>query len=129
MSGTTSLRSGLCKLYNSALFNPVLEVKPEHLYFTSGCTALLDQLFWTLCDEGDGVLIGMPMYGGFVSDMTTRAKCTLVAVSLKGYEVFSKDAVKRYEEEFLKAKEKGITVRVLVLCTPHNPLGQYDSNL
>lgn len=129
MPGLPSLRSGLCKLYNSTLFDPVLEVKPEHLYFTSGCSALLDQLFWTLCDEGEGVLIGMPMYGGFVNDMRIRAKCKLVPVSLRGYDAFSKDAVRRYEEEFLKAKEEGITVRVLVLCTPHNPLGQYDSTL
>jgi aspartate/methionine/tyrosine aminotransferase len=122
--GLPGLYEGLLKLYNAPPFNPVDPVKREQLYFTSGCTALLDQLFYALCDEGDGVLLGKPMYGGFVNDMQTRARAKLIAVSLKGIDAFSKDAVKRYEEEYLKARQDGINPRVLVLCTPHNPLGQ-----
>ena len=125
--GLPSLFQGLLKLYNAQPFNPVIPVKPEHMYFTAGCTALLDQLFYSLCDEGDGVLIGKPMYGGFVNDIGTRARAKLLAVSLKGIDPFSKDAVKRFEEEYQKANCRGINPRILILCTPHNPLGQYKS--
>jgi bifunctional pyridoxal-dependent enzyme with beta-cystathionase and maltose regulon repressor activities len=57
--------------------------------------------------------------------MKIRSKVKLVAVSLKDYDAFSKDAVARYEEELLEAEKNGIKVRALILCTPHNPLGQY----
>lgn len=123
--GFPALRNALLRLYNSPPFNPVIPVESEDMEFTGGCSPLLDNLFWGLCDEGEGALIGMPLYGGFVNDLQTRSKVKLVKVSLKDYDPFSTEAVERYEEEFLKARKEGINVKVLVLCTPHNPLGQY----
>jgi len=122
--GLPELFDGLVKLYNSKTFSPVIPVTKEHLHYTGGCTALLDQLSYVLCDEGDGVLIGKPLYGGFNNDITTRARAKLVAVSLKGIDPFSKEAVARYEEEYLTAKKNRVNPRVLILCNPHNPLGQ-----
>jgi aspartate/methionine/tyrosine aminotransferase len=124
MPGPIGMKSGLCKLYNAAPFNPVVTVMPEHIYISAGCGAVLDQLFWGLCDEGEGVLIGRPLYGGFIIDMQARSKATPVAVSLKGLDAFSIEAVARYEEKLIKAEKEGVKVRCLVLCTPHNPLGQ-----
>jgi 1-aminocyclopropane-1-carboxylate synthase len=126
--GPPGLIPALVELYNSNPFNPVVPVEKEHIYLTAGCTALLDQLFWNFCDEGEGVLIGKPLYGGFANDLKARGKGKLLAVSLKGLDVFSKEAVGRYEEELVKAEKEGIKTRVLVLCTPHNPLGQYPPN-
>jgi 1-aminocyclopropane-1-carboxylate synthase len=123
--GIPSLIKGLLKLYNAPPFNPAIPVTKEHVYCTSGCTTLLDQIFWTLCNEGDGVLVGRPAYGGFLTDMTARSKLTPIHVSLKGIDPFSVQAVNRYEEELLRYERKGVKVRMLVLCTPHNPLGQY----
>ena len=124
--GPPGLMNGLLHFINAPPFDPVITVEEKHIYFTAGCTALLDQIFWTLCDEGEGVLISMPMYGGFANDMQMRGKCKLLQVSLKGYDVFSKEAIVRYEEELLAAEKKGIKTRVLLICTPHNPLGQYS---
>jgi len=126
--GLASLYQGLCKLYNGETFDPAVEVENAHLYVTAGCTTLLDQIFWTLCDKGDGVLIGRPCYGGFVPDMSVRSGCVPILVSLKGIDPFSEDAVVRYEEDLLEAQKRGVKVRMLVLCTPHNPLGQYLTN-
>ena len=123
--GPPGLMTALLEFINAAPFNPVKRVEEKDLYFTAGCTALLDQIFWSMCDEGDGVLVSMPMYGGFANDTQGRVKGTLLNVSLKGYDVFSKDAIIRYEEELAAAENRGIKTRVLVLCTPHNPLGQY----
>lgn len=127
--GPPELRAGLVRLYNSSAFDPAIPVEEEHLYFTSGCTTLLDQCFWTLCDEGDGVLIGRPSYGGFAADMTARSKLKPIHVSLKGVNPFSTNAVYYYEQELLRAEQRGIKVRMLILCQPHNPLGQYSSLL
>jgi bifunctional pyridoxal-dependent enzyme with beta-cystathionase and maltose regulon repressor activities len=124
--GPPSLVNGLLRLYNSQPFNPVVPVTSEHLQFSGGCTALLETLFWCLCDEGEGVLIGKPLYGGFANDLGLRGRGILIPVSLRRYDPFSRAAVGRYEEELIRAKENGVTVRILVLCTPHNPLGQYS---
>lgn len=118
-----SLYDGLVNLFNCE-FRPAVPVLRGHVYLTSGVTALLDQCFWSLCDEGDGVLVGRPLYGGFIVDMSIRAKLRPVGVSLKGVDPFSLDAVQKYEEEYLAARKAGVRVRVLLLCNPHNPLGQ-----
>ena len=109
--GPPGLMEGLLNFYKSQPFNPVLRVERGHVYFTAGCTALLDQLFWTLCDEGEGVVIGKPLYAGFANDLKARGKAKLVAVSLKGVDPYSEDAVKRYEEEIIKAEKEKTEVR------------------
>lgn len=35
----------------------------------AGCSALLDNLFWCICDEGDGILIPAPYYPAFDNDL------------------------------------------------------------
>ena len=125
--GPPELTKGLVEFYNSPPFNPIIPVEEDHIYFTSGCTTLLDQCFWALCDEGEGVLIGRPSYGGFAADMMTRCKLQPVHVDFGEINPFSVDAVARYELELLRAERKGITVRMLILCQPHNPLGRYLS--
>ena len=122
--GPPSLLKGLVNLYNGKPFNSIVPVKPEHIYIQAGASAILDQIHWTLGDEGDGVLLGKPFYGGFINDMTGRSKLTPVIVSLKGLDPFSVEAVARYEEELIKSEKNGVKVRLLILCTPHNPLGQ-----
>ena len=37
---------------------------------------------------------------------------------------FSPEAASKYEEALLRAESQGIRVRALMLCNPHNPLGQ-----
>jgi 1-aminocyclopropane-1-carboxylate synthase len=122
--GLPELFTGLLALYNSSTFNPFIPIESNHIYFTSGCTTLLDQIFWTLCDEGDGVLIGRPSYGGFVADMKSRCKLKPIHVSFKGIHPFSVEAVRNYEKELIRAQREGIRVRMLILCQPHNPLGR-----
>jgi len=123
--GPTVLTEAIVNLYNGETFRPALPVTKEHVYVTAGCTALLDQFFWTLCNEGEGVLIGRPSYGGFITDLTGRCKLNPIHVSFDGVDPLSVAAVQRYEEELIAAETEGIKIRALILCTPHNPLGQY----
>jgi hypothetical protein len=54
-----------------------------------------------------------------------RCNVKPIPVGLKGYDPFSVQAVERYETELLKAQSLGTKIRMLILCNPHNPLGQY----
>lgn len=38
----------------------------------AGCSAILDNMFYCLCDEGDGVLIPAPYYPAFDNDLQAR---------------------------------------------------------
>ena len=49
-------------------------------------------------------------------------KC--VFVPFEGVDQFSIDAVNAYEQTLLKADSEGTKIRALLLCHPHNPLGQ-----
>lgn len=41
-----------------------------------------------------------------------------------GVDQFSPEAVAKYEKTLIETEKKGIRIRALVLCNPHNPLGQ-----
>lgn len=34
------------------------------------------------------------------------------------------ESIKAYERTLLEAKQEGITIKALMLCNPHNPLGR-----
>lgn len=114
---------------------PLTKVEPSHIAIGSGATGILDELFWNLCDEGDGVLLSAPYYNAFDNDLTNRAKARIVEVSVPlpeeaqrlqeslEYSSFAPSTVTAYEEAYQKAIADGINVRVLLLCNPHNPTG------
>lgn len=45
---------------NTRYFDPATEVQPDHLITGVGCSAVLDQLFYTIMDEGEAVLLAAP---------------------------------------------------------------------
>jgi aspartate/methionine/tyrosine aminotransferase len=47
-----------------------------------------------------------------------------IFVDFDDVDQFSPEAVSKYEKTLNEAQEKGIRVRALMLCHPHNPLGQ-----
>ncbi|KAF3906042.1 hypothetical protein ABW21_db0206590 [Orbilia brochopaga] len=63
-NGSARLRRNLSKFVNT-YFYPVEAVKPEQIVASSGVSGIMDQLVWALCNEGDGILVGKPMYSGF----------------------------------------------------------------
>ena len=54
----------------------------------------------------------------------TRHRVQSVFVDFDDVDQFSPAAVAKYEAALITALEKGIRIRALVLCNPHNPLGQ-----
>ncbi|MCJ1469670.1 hypothetical protein MMC07_008306 [Pseudocyphellaria aurata] len=109
-------------------FKPHTPILAEEVMFSSGVTAINDIVAWNLIDPGDGILLGMPIYGDFQGDLTARAGAELLFVPMQGVDPFSLAAIEKYEAILQKAKSRGIKARALWLCSPHNPLGQCYSS-
>lgn len=63
-------------------FKPHTPVVAEQVMFSAGVTAINDIVAWNLTDPGDGILLGMPIYGDFQGDLTARAGCASLCFSL-----------------------------------------------
>ncbi|CRJ90847.1 hypothetical protein BN1723_008484 [Verticillium longisporum] len=122
-TGSHLLREVAAKFINER-FRPVNPVLKKHISITSGVGPALELSSFSLCDPGDGILLGRPYYGTFPSDMGARAGAQIVAVSFGGIDPLSQEAIAFYEQALLDAKERGITTKALILCNPHNPLGR-----
>lgn len=90
----------------------------------SGLSSVLDALTWTLCDDGEGILVPRPLYLGFNFDIPCRARGIMVPVeyaSLEGYTGFAslfdeKLNVTAMEAALKGAREKGIKVKAVLLA-------------
>ncbi|KAM0331448.1 hypothetical protein ACHAQA_003124 [Verticillium albo-atrum] len=122
-SGSHHLREVVANFVNGR-FSPASPVLKQHVAITSGVGPALELSSFSLCDPGDGILLGRPYYGTFPSDVGARAKAQIIAVSFGDVDPFGEDAVALYEQALLDAKEKGVATKALILCNPHNPLGR-----
>ncbi|GIK06663.1 hypothetical protein Aspvir_002313 [Aspergillus viridinutans] len=121
--GPRRLRAAMAN-HITTYFHPAAPISPDHLVFTNGVTSLNAICALSLTDPGDGILLGQPIYGSFNGDLRVPSSCQLIYTPFHGNDPFSPDAVARYEETFLQAREKGVTIRALLICNPHNPLGR-----
>lgn len=122
--GSKQLRSALAKHMNRH-FHPVEDIKPDDLIVANGCMSLCEMLGFSIFAPGDGILISRPCYQAFEYDFGTRAGVKCVYTAFHGEDQFSPaGAVKGYEKALLEAEANGTKIRALLLCHPHNPLGQ-----
>lgn len=93
-----------------------------------GASAVLDQLIACLLDAGDGVLLAGPHYNGFDVNMVARSGAHLLPTPIPLKDAFTPREVDVHLEAALAAAAAdGITVRAVMLCSPHNPYGRtYD---
>ncbi|KAI4225501.1 MAG: hypothetical protein L6R36_003850 [Xanthoria steineri] len=121
--GSRALRSALSSFFND-YFNPVQKVLPEQLLVAGGVTSVIDLVTVGVADEGDGILIGRPLYTSFKNDVRARAGARMVPVSAQGKDPMSEEMVAQYEKELQKQERQGIKIRAIILSSPHNPLGK-----
>ncbi|KAF1991893.1 aminotransferase [Aulographum hederae CBS 113979] len=121
--GTARLRKGMAKHMNK-YFNPLVPVDPENFIFATGCTSLFEMLGFALAEPGDGIILSRPCYQAFEIDFGWRAKLVPVFTPFDNTDQFAPSCIPYYERAIEKAKSSGITPRMLMLCNPHNPLGQ-----
>ncbi|CEH14836.1 1-aminocyclopropane-1-carboxylate synthase, and related proteins [Ceraceosorus bombacis] len=103
----------------------ITALQPEHIIIGSGATGILDNASWALCDARDGILLSVPAYNAFWNDFNTRSQVQIVEVPVSPADVPLDIAqhVQAYEKAYLDATKRGIDVRLLLLCNPHNPTG------
>ncbi|KAK1926199.1 pyridoxal phosphate-dependent transferase [Papiliotrema laurentii] len=122
--GSRRINHALSGFYNE-WFHPADPVLPEHIITGVGCSAVLDQLFYTLMDEGEAILLAGPYYTGFDRDLVGRDRVILIPVPVPiGDEGFGPDSLKAFDKALADCKSKGIIVRAVIVCNPQNPLGR-----
>jgi len=126
--GSGRLRQAMAKHMNKH-FHPIIDIKADEILFANGVTSICEMLGFTIAEPGDGILIGQPIYQAFRGDFGTKADVKLVFTPFEGVDQFSTACVAKYEQALLKAQQSGTRVRALLICHPHNPLGQcYPKN-
>eukprot|EP00929_Paragymnodinium_shiwhaense_P086686 TRINITY_DN47152_c0_g1_i1.p1 TRINITY_DN47152_c0_g1~~TRINITY_DN47152_c0_g1_i1.p1 ORF type:complete len:515 (-),score=115.81 TRINITY_DN47152_c0_g1_i1:177-1721(-) len=99
-------------------------VAPEEIICGTGVSAILSNLFYCLCEEGDLVLIPAPYYSAFDSDLSAFCNLRRVMVPLEA-ETDYRLTVDALESAYRRsAKGAGRRPRALLLTNPHNPLGR-----
>ncbi|KAI4128801.1 MAG: hypothetical protein LQ338_002553 [Usnochroma carphineum] len=114
--GSRALRSALSSFFND-YFKPVNKVLPDQLLVAGGVTSIIDLITFGVADEGDGILIGRPLYTSFAKDIEARAGAKLVPVSSEGKDPMGEEMVGQYEKELLKQEEDGTKIRAIILAS------------
>jgi 1-aminocyclopropane-1-carboxylate synthase len=127
-TGSSRLRNAVCQFLNRYI-HPIKPLEPSHLIVTNGVSHAIEHCAWAFADEGDGILLGQPYYGAFIPDLSLRPGAKVVEVKFGSVDPMSVEAVQNYESAILTAKSQGVSVKALMLCSPHNPLGRcYSRN-
>lgn len=121
--GSKTIRAAIAK-FVSRHFKPHSPLNQDDILVTNGVSVIIEHCAWGLANPGDGILLGRPYYRAFLPDISMRTGVHVVPVSFGGIDPCSVDCVQAYEAALLASKEQGITIRALMLCHPHNPLGR-----
>ncbi|KAK6354060.1 hypothetical protein TWF730_008478 [Orbilia blumenaviensis] len=135
-SGSHRLKTNLATFVND-YFHPVKEVAANQIIISTGVGGSIDQISWGLCNEGDGILVGKPVYSGFIQGMEKPqenewlwflidCRANAAPVSFGDINPFSVEALQCYERELVDFNQRnpGVQIRALLLANPHNPLGK-----
>jgi len=122
MKGNREFRAQVAFMLQSQLFRRDRPVSPDHVIVANGVSPLIEEMSLALCDEGDGVILPSPYYQGFVTDCTIRARCTLLFAHTTSATNF-RFTVDDLEKAYQQGLKKGVRVRLLIFCSPNNPLG------
>jgi aspartate/methionine/tyrosine aminotransferase len=119
--GSQRLRTALAH-FLSAQLKTTQPLEADQIVATNGVLSALEHVAWALTDEGDVFLLGRPYYGE--ATLGLRPHVRTVAVTFGTTDPFSVAAIECYEKALMRAQARGIVVRGLLLCSPHNPLGR-----
>lgn len=102
-------------------FRPQIAVLPEHIVTSTGCASILESLIFSICDTGEGLLLEAPMWDGFAVTSTLRNNVQIIPVKYSTRPTTAKNLIHHYSEAM---KNASCPIRGLIVCNPHNPLGQ-----
>lgn len=123
ITGSVRLKAAVAHFLNRHL-NPSKPLESSHIIATNGVSSAIEHCSWAFCDPGEGILVGRPFYRGFNRDICLRPASKLVPVTFDDVDPLGPSAVAKYEEAIASSRNKGCTIRAIMLCNPHNPLGR-----
>ncbi|KAK8108341.1 uncharacterized protein PG998_010354 [Apiospora kogelbergensis] len=122
--GAVELLEATATFFNK-FFAPRVPVVADHVGCQGGAKEILDCLVYSICDEGEAVLIDAPFWSGFGNAAHLRNNNQLVEVQ-RPKEFTDKAAIIRHYEEALESAR--YRVRGIMVCNPHNPYGHIYPN-
>ena len=96
------------------------EVDPDCVYTLAGAGAVLEAVFYALCDPGEGVLVATPGYAGFWMDLEQRDEVEIVPVPTR-WEDRLRISLDALDRAYQSADRP---IRALLLASPDNPTGR-----
>ncbi|KAM8892320.1 1-aminocyclopropane-1-carboxylate synthase-like protein 1 isoform 2-T2 [Spinachia spinachia] len=126
--GHAFLREEVAKFLTHYCCSPK-PLSADNVVVMNGCSSLFSCIAAVICDPKDAVLIPTPFYGVITEDLHLYSDVNLFHIPLdceadgKGGKPFHL-TVSKLEEGLERAKEKGLTIRAVILMNPHNPLAE-----
>ncbi|KAJ5389309.1 putative inactive 1-aminocyclopropane-1-carboxylate synthase-like protein 2 [Penicillium cataractarum] len=120
LGGPPELLNASASFFNR-FFTPHVAVLPEHIVTSTGCASILETLIFSICDAGDGLLLETPMWDGFAVTSMLRNNVQIFPVKYSTRPTNAADLIRHYSEAM---KNATCPIRGLIVCNPHNPLGQ-----
>ncbi len=98
-----------------------VEYRRDWIRFTKGAVDAMYQVIYALTGDRDGILIATPLYPPF--------KATIEETGRKVYESKMVDTDGRFTFDYkdIEKKFKSGKIRMMMLCSPHNPVGRVFS--
>lgn len=93
-----------------------IRVDPAAIVFTPGVVAALNCLVQAFTAPGEGILIQPPVYHPFFSAIRANGRRLLENALI--------EQDNRYEMDYTDLEAKAREAKVLILCSPHNPVGR-----
>ncbi|KAI0971641.1 pyridoxal phosphate-dependent transferase [Xylaria arbuscula] len=121
--GTQRLKRAVAQFINRR-FQPYVPIESAHITICNGCNAALEHIAWGLANSGDTFLLGQPYYGSFIAGLSLRFSAKVLPVAFQGLDPMGINAVQKYEDQIVRARQDGQPVTGIVLCNPHNALGR-----
>ena len=95
-----------------------IEYKRETIRFTRGAVDGMFQVIYALSEKGDGILINTPIYPPF---RNTIRQCGRKVVEVS---MIDNDGYFTLDYKAIERKFKTGKIKMLMLCSPHNPVGR-----
>ena len=95
-----------------------VEYRRDTIRFTKGAVDAMYQVIYALTNKGDSILINTPLYPPFKASIKQcgRKPVEVSMIDNDGYFTFDYKAIER--------KIKSGRIKMLMLCSPHNPVGR-----